>query len=95
MLKAAEQGDAKAQCNLGVCYGNAEGVDRDAHEAVKWFRAAAEQGHAYAQYNLGLSYADGDGVEQDKAEAAKWYGKAAEQGYEAAKAALKELNFFR
>ena len=70
-------------------------IGRNAHEAVKWFRAAAEQGHAYAQYNLGLSYADGDGVEQDKAEAAKWYGKAAEQGYEAAKAALKGLNFFR
>ena len=76
---------------MGVCYGNGEGVERDAHEAVKWFHAAAEQGHVYAQYNLGVSYAKGDGVSQDVSEAAKWYGKAAEQGYEAAKAALKEL----
>ena len=48
-LKAAEQGDAKAQFNLGFIYSNGKGVPKDYAEAVKWTRKAAEQGHAEAQ----------------------------------------------
>ena len=44
--KAAEQGDAAAQYNLGVIYYNGEGVTQDYAEAVKWYRKAAEQGYA-------------------------------------------------
>jgi len=42
--KAAEQGFAKAQYNLGVKYANGQGVKRDHAEAVRWYRKAAEQG---------------------------------------------------
>ena len=42
--KAAEQGDARAQCNLGVCYDNGEGIAQDKTEAVKWLQRASEQG---------------------------------------------------
>ena len=48
-LKAAEQGNAMAQCNLGQCYFNGDGVDKDRTEALKWYRKAAEQGDAEAQ----------------------------------------------
>jgi TPR repeat protein len=86
--KAAEQNNAEAQYNLGVCY--AEGVAknerealfgaaRDPGEAVKWYRKAAEQNFAKAEYNLGVCYAEGKGVAQDPVEAVKWYRKAAEQ----------------
>jgi hypothetical protein len=34
--KAAEQGDASAQYNLGFRYGNGEGVAKDNVEAAKW-----------------------------------------------------------
>ena len=78
--KAAEQGYAKAQYNLGVMYANGQGVQQDYTEAVKWYRKAAEQGKARAQYNLGVMYANGQGVQQDYTEAVKWYRKAAEQG---------------
>ena len=78
--KAAEQGNAKAQHNLGYCYYDGQGVSQDYTEAVKWYRKAAEQGNAKAQNNLGLCYYDGQGVSQDYAEAVKWYRKAAEQG---------------
>ena len=47
--KAAEQGLAEAQCNLGGCYANGYGVEKNYYEAVKWWRRAAEQGHAQAQ----------------------------------------------
>ena len=39
---AAEQGDAAAQCRLGLAYASGEGVARDAKEAVKWWRLAAQ-----------------------------------------------------
>ena len=44
--RLAEQGDATAQFNLGVSYGNGEGVLKDDAEAVRWFRLAADQGDA-------------------------------------------------
>ena len=50
---AAEQGDARAQYNLGVCLQNGESVDQDQQEAVKYYRLAAEQGDADAACNLG------------------------------------------
>ena len=80
LKKAAEQGDAQAQCNLGVCYHFGNGVEKNLSEAVKWWRKAAEQGDAQAQYNLGVCYALGDGVEKNPTEAVKWCRKAAEQG---------------
>ena len=78
--KAAEQGLAEAQYNLGLCYEGGDGVKKDYQEAVKWWRKAAEQGLAEAQYNLGLCYYNGNGVEKDYQEAVKWWRKAAEQG---------------
>jgi TPR repeat protein len=46
-LKAAEQGNADAQNNLGLMYQT---------EAIKWYLKAAEQGNTGAQFNLGLMY---------------------------------------
>ena len=43
--RQAEQGDADAQNNLGVMYGEGSRVPQDHAEAVRWFRMAAEQGH--------------------------------------------------
>ena len=79
--KAAEQGLAEAQNNLGLCYDNGEGVTQNDKEAAKWYRKAAEQGFASAQNNLGFRYETGKGVTQNDKEAAKWYRKAAEQGH--------------
>ena len=53
-LTLAEQGDAAAQCLLGVVYAQGLGVPQDYKEAAKWYRLAAEQGHAAAQRNRGL-----------------------------------------
>ena len=49
-LKAAEQGDADAQCALGMCYmEGGKGVRKNRNTALKWFRKAAKQGDATAQ----------------------------------------------
>ena len=80
-LKAdAEQGDAKAQFNLGLMYATGEGVPENDTEAVRWFRMAAEQGNARAQYGLGYMYTTGEGVSKNYTEAARWFRMAAEQG---------------
>ena len=76
----AEQGDARAQFNLGLMHKNGEGVPQDYGEAVKWFRAAAEQGHDKAQFNLAYMYSEGQGVLQDYVRAHMWGSLAAAQG---------------
>ena len=79
--KAANQGDAEAQFNLGLTYKEGQEVQQDNKMAAKWYQKAAEQGHITAQFNLGLLYQDGKGVEQDFASAVKWYQKAAQQDH--------------
>ena len=77
---AAEQGDAKSQCELGSCYHEGRGMEKNYEEAYKWYWKAAEQGDVPAQRSLGVCYKHGNGVEKDEIEACKWYLKAAEQG---------------
>jgi hypothetical protein len=89
--KAAQQGDAVAQCSLGVMYGNGQGVAQDYAKAKEWCERAAEQGHAAAQYNLGVVYDNGQGVAQNYAKAREWYEKAAQQGYTDAQKQLNNL----
>ncbi len=78
--KAAEQGRAVAQYNLGWMYLNGLGVPRDHAEAAKWYRMAAEQKEAEALISLGLMYARGDGVPQDDTEAQMWFSLVPPQG---------------
>jgi len=73
----AEQGDARAQNNLGVMYENGKGVPQNIAEAVKWYRLAAGQGYAGAQNNLGLIYAIGRGIRRDPIRAYMWFSLAA------------------
>ena len=84
LRKAAEQGDAEAQTNLGDACWKGEGVDNDLREAVHWWRKAAVQGYTKAQYNLAGAYLDGRGVDKDKREAVRWWRKGAKQGYDLA-----------
>jgi len=77
--KAAEQGNAAAQFNLGVMYDNGQGVPQDRAEALQWFRKAADQGSASAQFNVGVAYLKGQGVPQDYVEAHRWFNLAAAQ----------------
>ena len=54
--RAAEQGNAEAQFNLGLMYFNGRGVAQDYKVAAQWYRRAAEQGHAEGQTALGAMY---------------------------------------
>ena len=78
--RAAKQGLADAQFNLGNLYRSGRGVEQDPRRAVLWYLKAAMQGMPAAQYNLALSYDSGVGAAQNHTVAAKWYRAAAKQG---------------
>jgi len=79
--KAAEQGHAQAQAQVGELYLlGMDGVDKDLQQAITWFRKAAEQGDALGQAELAFMYETGAGVPQNYAEAVRWYTRAADQG---------------
>jgi TPR repeat protein len=83
--KAADQGDAYAQNNLGNMYDEGQGVEQDFKEAVKWYQKAADQGDAMAQFNLGAMYCNGQGVEQNYVTGYAWWNIAAANGDQDAK----------
>lgn len=94
--KAAEQGLADAQFNLGRIYGPADGLYRrsraapeDYAEAAKWLGKAAVQGYTPAQIKLAELYASGGyGLDKDYVRAYFWTNVAAENGHEAARKQL-------
>lgn len=80
----ADQGDRRAQSLMGLIYFNGDGVQRNGHEAMEWYRRAADQGDAEAQLKIGDMYFEGRAVAQDYSEAERWYHLAADQGSAAA-----------
>ena len=78
-LKAANQGDAKAQNNMGYMYERGLGVPQSYSKALHWYRMAAAQGLAQAQFNIGTLYYYGYGVETNPREAVVWFRQAATQ----------------
>jgi uncharacterized membrane protein len=44
--RAAEQGDAKAQCDLARRYSRGDGVPQDYAKALEWYTKVAEQENA-------------------------------------------------
>lgn len=80
----AHGGVARAQSNVGACFAEGLGVERDLALAVRWLTLAAEAGDPVGQRNLATLHFRGEGVAQDDGRAAALYRAAAEQGDAAA-----------
>jgi len=78
--QVAENGDPRAQYNLGWMYANGRGVPQDFKVAIEWYTKSAHQENINAQYNLGNLYLRGQGAAQNDKLAFSWFIKAAEQG---------------
>jgi hypothetical protein len=89
--KAAEQGYAKAQCNLAMHYKDGAGTPVDNNQAFFWFEQAAKNGDAVAMNALGVFYQMGYVVSPDKKKALDLYEKAANLGNKDAKDNLESL----
>jgi len=83
--QAAEQGQAEAQCHLGLMYQQGQFVPQDDALAIHWLRRAAEQGQVDAQNQLGLFYKGAPSVsapdDQADALAIELFSNAAKQGH--------------
>jgi len=95
MQKLADEGNAKAQYEMGQMYNDSLSyfnIPRNSEKALFWYKKAAENNYAPAQYYLGNMYSYGSIVKPDKKKSLYWYHKAAEQGHAMACYALYELS---
>lgn len=88
IVKAAGNGNADMQLELGWRYFNGTDTETNFVKAAECFQKAAAQGNREAQFNIGAMYAEGIGVGKNWTEAAAWLTKAAAQGHAKAKANL-------
>lgn len=58
--QAGEQGNVKAQVNLGVMYIQGQGVEKDYTQGLYWSKKAGEQGDAIAQYHVAHIHSEPD-----------------------------------
>ena len=80
--KAARQGYAKAETNLGDMYFSGRGgLDKNYLEALSWYLKAADQQWPDAEYRLGYMYERGLGTKVDLQRAVSLYSSAADGGY--------------
>jgi TPR repeat protein len=76
----AHAGVARAQNNIGACFAEGIGVERDFALALRWLTLSAESGDPVGQRNLAALHFKGEGVAQSDAEAMRLYRLAAGQG---------------
>jgi TPR repeat protein len=100
LTKAAEGGNAYAECLLGYEYENPRWehtptgdrlVPPNMTEAVRWYRRSSEHEWAGGQYHLGLCYLVGIGVPQGEEQGLELIRKAADQNQAYAIAELAHL----
>jgi len=81
-LKAAKQGNAPAQFQIGYFYDVGKGqIPKDRLIALKWYRKSGSQDYAEAQRHIGYIYSDGiDGISQDYLKAGEYFYLSAKNG---------------
>jgi TPR repeat protein len=92
-LKAADQSHSLAQFNLGIMYGEGQGVLRDEAKSRVWMQKAADLGDAGAQHNIGMRHHRAsiaglpEAAPESRIQAYMWLRLAAAQGYRGSEAA--------
>jgi hypothetical protein len=65
LIELSEQGNAKAQYFLGVCYAHGVNVEKNEKKVFEWFYKSAEQNEPLALLFLGRCLSNGIGFEKD------------------------------
>jgi TPR repeat protein len=81
--RAAAQGLAEAQYEMGERYAWGDGVRENSRKAIEWYRKAADQGMVEAFDAIGFVYSmsTDDRFPRDPREALRWRSKAADLGH--------------
>ena len=95
LRKPAEEGDPRAQHELGMAYYNGYGVEQDYGEAIKWLRLAAAQDVPQALFILGCCYYEGTGVPRNRAKGERLIRRSAELGFWGAKNYLYGIDLLK
>jgi TPR repeat protein len=89
--RAAAQGNIRAQFDLGLMYGQGNGVVKNERLAFNYFHKAARKNHVEAKFYMGLSFAQGRGVKKQTQLARYWFKLAAKAGHSKAMAHLASI----
>lgn len=76
--KASDAGHIKAMVNVGYCYANGIGVEKNPLLATEYYNNAARSNNPIAIFNLGVCYMEGFGVEKDLDRAINLFNRSAE-----------------
>ena len=90
-LPKAQEGNAKAQYQVGEMLENGKGVARDFDTAFNWYLRSAKQNHVKASFKVGYGYLKGKGVTPDYELALEWLTKAANKDYTRAQYYLAQM----
>lgn len=82
--KAARQGDAESQFNLGYMYLYGKGVAPDYIKAKYWFERSSNQSDPVAKYFLGLIYYEGKGINKNRTKAKTLFQQSCSEGLSSA-----------
>ncbi|RIB08216.1 hypothetical protein C2G38_367102 [Gigaspora rosea] len=66
--------------NVGYCYQNGVGVEKDEQKAFAYYQKSAEMGNASGTCSIGYCYRHGIGVEKDELKAFIYYQRSADMG---------------
>ncbi len=80
-----------AECQVGYCYLEGIGVEKDISKAVEWTKKGAIHGDRDAQYNFAIMILDKSFEGYEKEDAIYWLNKAAKQEHELAIIKLQEI----
>jgi len=78
--KAARHKIGVASCNVGECYYQGVGVEKNYEEALRWYKKALAQGDKTAYYCIGRCYLDGNGVAKNYKTGVRYMFKAYDVG---------------
>lgn len=84
LYRAALEGSAEAQFELGLLFEYGRDVNQDDSIAADWYEMAAAQQFSNAQYRLAILFDNGWGIEADQKKAFTLYESAAQNGHELA-----------
>lgn len=79
-MRAAAQGNAVAQYQLGVIFERGQGVPHDLTTAISYWEAGTAQNQPACCNCMAVAYETGEGKQRDMKTALSWYSKSADNG---------------